>query len=761
MRFRKSFSLIVVLFILSGVISGKAWADSVLQLPEDLQVIEEEAFYGDKSIKEVVLGDHVTAIESLAFAESSVEKIKIPNSEIRIADNAFSGCEQVLFICEKDSEAYRFGLEHKNIIVFGEPTAQGNFTWSLLDEDHAAVTGYVGTEKYISLPATYIAEESGKSYVVSEIASNAFKDSKTIEGVSLPDSITLVQDSAFNGCTNLKDVRFGQSVEIIGASAFEGCTNLRAAELPDTVTTIHQYAFSDCVNLRSFHYPLSLNQASTLHGDNWIVGYIFSGCERLLTITVPEGVKKIPEGTFSGATYLQEVNLPSTVTEIGKMAFQECTGMPKIYLSPNVREIGDYSFDECPDLYIYCEYATVALDYAKNNGINYYYLSQTGASTPSGSLYKGDPFEIYGYVRSSVNVETVTATIYNSDYSEIIQTITVAPGVTDYSLAGVVNSAMRFGELALGSYHYTLQATALAPLGEELEIFQDTSFTIVPPPLRIYLTGARMPDGIIRASSSIPFSGTIYSNYPITAVYITITSTTTGGQVAGYSSSPNSYQFSIADASSSLGIQSLASDSYVLSISAISNGERRNLYNTNFQKSDYEGTLEDTSVDKLKAFVADSNNREIFTTSYIERVIDDMTWVEYGLIGMNHYANGGIFKAIENAIIYHGQDKDLIDAYKADIFTLIDSDAFDQVNYASQIKSRTGTVSSILKTSGKLITSQMPDEMKSTVETINDITGFISRFAKNAGSVAKMESAYETVASVYANIEQGSINCTL
>ena len=49
---------------------------ATLTLPANLKTIQEEAFYGDTSLDEVVLPEGLERIESRAFAESSVKEIK-------------------------------------------------------------------------------------------------------------------------------------------------------------------------------------------------------------------------------------------------------------------------------------------------------------------------------------------------------------------------------------------------------------------------------------------------------------------------------------------------------------------------------------------------------------------------------------------------------------------------------------------------------------------------------------------------------------
>jgi len=73
-----------------------AVADSgikVMIMPASLQIIEEEAFYGNTSIEKIVIQEGVTEICSKAFVNcSSLVSVKLPESLARIENAAFEGC---------------------------------------------------------------------------------------------------------------------------------------------------------------------------------------------------------------------------------------------------------------------------------------------------------------------------------------------------------------------------------------------------------------------------------------------------------------------------------------------------------------------------------------------------------------------------------------------------------------------------------------------------------------------------------------------
>ena len=103
----------LILFILCIIISSNtiAFADDVLVMPESLQIIDDEAFYGDANIERVQLGDGVKEIRARAFANSSLSEINLPDSIEFIDDTAFDGLDDPVISASKDSYAYRWAVD--------------------------------------------------------------------------------------------------------------------------------------------------------------------------------------------------------------------------------------------------------------------------------------------------------------------------------------------------------------------------------------------------------------------------------------------------------------------------------------------------------------------------------------------------------------------------------------------------------------------------------------------------------------------------
>jgi hypothetical protein len=126
---------------------------------------------------------------------------------------------------------------------------QAQFTYAP-NNSGIAITGYtspVGGE--LEIP-----EEIGGS-VVTEIGTNAFRDCFTLTNVTIPASVTCIDDGAFDLCQYLIDIKGYSRVTNIGNGAFAECSALTAVSMPLTVTNIGFSAFADCAGITSITIP--------------------------------------------------------------------------------------------------------------------------------------------------------------------------------------------------------------------------------------------------------------------------------------------------------------------------------------------------------------------------------------------------------------------------------------------------------------------------------------------------------------------------
>lgn len=94
---------------------------------------------------------------------------------------------------------------------------------------------------------------------------------------------------------------------------------------------------------------LSFNTVVIDKGVTGIGGYAFNQKEELLSIYIPDGVKKIGESAFEGSGLIS-VTVPGSVEEIGSNAFRLCSNLTSVTVSKGVKIIGNNAFRGCTSL---------------------------------------------------------------------------------------------------------------------------------------------------------------------------------------------------------------------------------------------------------------------------------------------------------------------------------------------------------------------------------------------------------------------------
>ena len=86
--------------------------------------------------------------------------------------------------------------------------------------------------KKVTIPKTVTVDNV--EYQVTGIAAKAFKNSKKLQSIIIPDTITEIGTGSFEGCKNLKSVTIGKNVTSIGKNAFKNCKNLKKITVKST-----------------------------------------------------------------------------------------------------------------------------------------------------------------------------------------------------------------------------------------------------------------------------------------------------------------------------------------------------------------------------------------------------------------------------------------------------------------------------------------------------------------------------------------------
>lgn len=316
-----------------------------LTIPEGISIIPEYAFRNAKNIVSVTIPRGVDRIEKDAFAGcDSLTSVTLGENVTDIADDAFAGCNGLYVVDNKSSlvitagsEAYGGIARCAKLIIDDRDdvsvnigyayTLENDFLFRQADGVYQLIA-YVGNEENIVFPKSV----NGSSY---EICSPL-----GVKRVTIPDTLTKINDDAFAGCESLISVSLSAGVEYIGAGAFRDCKNLASVNLGSGIKDIGSYAFYGCD---------SLVEVSADSKMNSIGSYAFYGCESLEAFRLGKGVDVIEDFAFFGCKNLSVVNINSIYKSIGNYAFAY-SKIADLSFSPDLSQIGDGAFFECDNI---------------------------------------------------------------------------------------------------------------------------------------------------------------------------------------------------------------------------------------------------------------------------------------------------------------------------------------------------------------------------------------------------------------------------
>lgn len=170
----------------------------------------------------------------------------------------------------------------------------------------------------LTVPETLTVNE--KTYTVTEIGDQLFKDERLLTDVSIPGTIKRIGEQAFYG-TNLKSLTLAEGLEEIGNLAFAMNGNLSYVYIPESCDTIGYFAFAGANNAELFMGRKSAPTGSGLIGYKvgWnttvdLTGIDISSIGNIVSSLVGSGTT-LP--TYWNAVGKTEVDISGTGWEIG------------------------------------------------------------------------------------------------------------------------------------------------------------------------------------------------------------------------------------------------------------------------------------------------------------------------------------------------------------------------------------------------------------------------------------------------------------
>jgi len=241
--------------------------------------------------------------------------------------------------------------------------------------------------------------ETIEGYPVTKIGANAFEYGKLVS-VSMPKTLKKIESQAFFYCTSLERVFLNEGLESIGDYAFATNVMLNYMVLPSTLLDIGEYAFNGTL----------ITEMTIPDGVKELPDYALGGCLRLVSLTLPTGLERIGHEAFSSCQKLFTVTIPESVTSLELSAFSNMKKLVEIVnlsphltftvddvkaASPRSSELKSVITDPADSILEYAENGLVFYD----DGAEYVLLDYFGEEgrVVFPAMVKGKPYRFFNY----------------------------------------------------------------------------------------------------------------------------------------------------------------------------------------------------------------------------------------------------------------------------------------------------------------------------------------------------------------------------
>lgn len=248
---------------------------------------------------------------------------------------------------------------------------------------------------------------------VTRINEFVFAFCENLTEITIPGSVTFIDDAAFNICDNLENINISENNNIfcsldgvlfnkektnlikypsgkkqekytinneilkISENAFENCGYLIELTIPESVKYMGEWVISGSEKLKNINvsesnvnycsvdgvlfnknctkllkYPIGKTETEYTIKDSVtnIGAGAFAGCYVLESVTLPDKINNIGEHAFNNCRGLKTINLPEKLTSLGKWAFFNCISLTEIVIPEGVANIGENTFFYCQSL---------------------------------------------------------------------------------------------------------------------------------------------------------------------------------------------------------------------------------------------------------------------------------------------------------------------------------------------------------------------------------------------------------------------------
>lgn len=283
------------------------------------------------------------------------------------------------------SRGVRYAVQDAHEAGAGEELAAAEMGYEAWGDGLAVVSGE-GAQGAVVVPQCH------NGLPVLCIGNAAFKGNRRIESVTLPEGLQVIDRQAFRYCERLSAVLLPDSLREVGERAFEDCEALQKLFVMEA--QVGRNAFDGCSSLtvqtcegsqaeqraREAGVAVRLVRFSPAQDFVCRVDEYGAAIKRWrgqeAEVHVPrrllgQDVTSLADYAFEDRRGLISVTLPDCLKRIGNYAFSGCHDLRLVVIPAGVTQISDYAFHKCRDLKLVVEADSPAQQYAQRLGLSW------------------------------------------------------------------------------------------------------------------------------------------------------------------------------------------------------------------------------------------------------------------------------------------------------------------------------------------------------------------------------------------------------
>ena len=313
-------------------------------MPDSVIDIDEYAFWGNESLKEIMISTNLSEIPSYAFSNCknllaisvpysvksiqskafenciSLQKVMIPASVSYIHDSAFNGCPKLVISADSGTIAHNY---YENWKLNNHTEVDSN------NESGDTVVDSGGNVYVVGSDGKLTIVEKNDSSNVTEATSSAINDPSNVDYVPTYDPILGDEDGVLG-----KTMIVGQNAVLMMDS------NLQVVN-----GVVNREVTQEEENQISSAYDVSKGDALPKYAilEDKITNYAYYGDNSLKIYSIPSNITSIGDFAFARSS-LEGIHIPNNVTSIGYAAFYHCDNLSEISIPATVTWIEPSAF---------------------------------------------------------------------------------------------------------------------------------------------------------------------------------------------------------------------------------------------------------------------------------------------------------------------------------------------------------------------------------------------------------------------------------